>query len=130
MSIHIRRSPLQEPESDSYSSEDDDDADENWDDWVSDSVANPCKSLFDNDIFPSATDALQNDKSKHNFDLDDVCKRLGSTLCLLNIPLLTSDLGLDFHGRTRLINYIRKQVRISISPSIPRKIIEIIETIS
>jgi type I protein arginine methyltransferase len=76
MSIHIRGSYLQEPESDSHSTSSEDDDDENWDDWISDSAAKPCKSLFDDSLFPSATDALQSDKSKHGFDLDVICKKI------------------------------------------------------
>ena len=77
MSIHIRGRPLQEPVLDSQSTSSADDSDENWDDWVSDSATNPCKSLFDDGVFPSAADALQSDKSKHRFDLESLCIKLG-----------------------------------------------------
>lgn len=90
MSIHIRGTSVQRPESDSHSissNDDSDDDDENWDDWLSDSATNPCKSLFDEDVFPSAAAALQNDKLKHNFDLDDICRRLGCT-CYFVVYLL------------------------------------------
>lgn len=96
MSIHIRGTPLQEPESDSHSSSSDDD--ENWDDWVSDSVANPCKSLFDDDMFSSAADALQRDKSKYNFDFDCICKKLGQALYFLSIALLIVNQPWTFMG--------------------------------
>ncbi|KAF8230032.1 arginine N-methyltransferase 3 [Tricholoma matsutake] len=82
----------QDTESDPSSSDQDDD-DQNWDDWVSDSFAKQsCKSLFDEKTFPSVEDALLYDKSNHAFDLNDICCRL----------------SLDFHGRVRLINYIRR----------------------
>ncbi|KAF8587688.1 S-adenosyl-L-methionine-dependent methyltransferase [Ramaria rubella] len=92
MSIHIKGTapPNSESGSCSSSSEDDDD---NWDDWVSDSNIKSCKSLFDDDVFPSAVDALQSDKLNHGFDLEATCSKL----------------LLDFHGRVRLINFIRKQ---------------------
>lgn len=70
-------------ESDCTSSGDDDD-DQNWDDWVSDSLArHPCRSLFDEKSFPSVEDALLHDKSTHNFDLNLVCTALGSQ-CFLS----------------------------------------------
>ncbi|KAK2465278.1 hypothetical protein APHAL10511_002632 [Amanita phalloides] len=71
----------------------DDDVDEDWDDWVSDSIVQPsCASLFDDNTFPTVEDALLHDQSKHGFNLDQISKRL----------------SLDIHGRIRLINYIRK----------------------
>ncbi|KAJ3551879.1 hypothetical protein NP233_g12999 [Leucocoprinus birnbaumii] len=79
-------------DSDSSSSTGEDD-DQNWDDWVSDSFQKEgCPSLFDETKLPSATEAITYDREKHAFDLDHVCSRL----------------GLDFHRRVRLINYIRK----------------------
>ncbi|KAF8529315.1 S-adenosyl-L-methionine-dependent methyltransferase [Hysterangium stoloniferum] len=91
--IHVRGAAAPaNSESDSQSSSSGD-AEETWDDWVSESGSTPCKSLFDDQVFPSAEAALQNDRSKHDFDLDATCSKL----------------GLDFHGRVRLINYIRRQ---------------------
>ncbi|KIM43061.1 hypothetical protein M413DRAFT_443870 [Hebeloma cylindrosporum] len=70
-----------------------DDDDQTWDDWVSDSNAQQqCKSLFCDQVLPSVEAALAYDKETYHFSLDEVCKRL----------------SLDFHGRVRLINYIRK----------------------
>ncbi|KAF8993501.1 protein arginine N-methyltransferase [Cyathus striatus] len=84
--------PDSDIESDSASSSSDDD-DQNWDDWVSDSLTKQeCRSLFEDKIFPSVQEALGHDKAVHGFDLDVVC----------------SNLSLDFHGRVRLVNYIRK----------------------
>ncbi|KAF8627470.1 hypothetical protein AX17_006282 [Amanita inopinata Kibby_2008] len=74
-------------------SSDNDDEDETWDDWLSDSLTKqPCKSLFEDTILSSVEEALHNDKLKHGFDLDETCARL----------------SLDTHGRIRLINYVRK----------------------
>jgi type I protein arginine methyltransferase len=139
MSILIRGTPLQESGSYSHSSssEDDEDEDETWDDWVSDAAANnTCKSLFDNDVFPSAADALRSDKSKYNFDLDEICGKLGETSLFIYFfekmsPCLTSGAALDFHGRTRLINYIRKEVGINnIAVILHKRLMENIETTS
>ncbi|KAF8955270.1 hypothetical protein BDZ97DRAFT_2080804, partial [Flammula alnicola] len=77
----------------STASESEDDNDQTWDDWVSDSIAQQqCKSLFDETVLSSVDAALAYDKETHQFSLDDTCKAL----------------SLDFHGRVRLINYIRK----------------------
>ncbi|KAH8104934.1 S-adenosyl-L-methionine-dependent methyltransferase [Phellopilus nigrolimitatus] len=71
-----------------------DDDDENWDDWVSDSQnKRPCLSLFDGSEQSSAAAALAYDKEKFSVDLQALIERL----------------GLDFHRRARLINYIRKE---------------------
>ncbi|KAG6902411.1 hypothetical protein C0995_000337 [Termitomyces sp. Mi166 len=78
--------------SDSESSEFDDD-DQNWDDWASDSLIQvPCLSLFEEKKFPSVEEALSYDRATYGFDLNATCQKL----------------SLDFHGRIRLINYIRK----------------------
>ncbi|EKM79179.1 hypothetical protein AGABI1DRAFT_74001 [Agaricus bisporus var. burnettii JB137-S8] len=70
-----------------------DDDDQNWDDWGSDShEKQECPSLFDDAKLPSAAEALTYDKEKFGFDLDQVC----------------SVLGLDFHKRVRLVNFLRK----------------------
>ncbi|CAA7261550.1 unnamed protein product [Cyclocybe aegerita] len=80
--------PIGDPESDPETS----DNDQAWDDWVSDSNGRQeCKSLFDDMVLPSVEDALEYDKKTHNFRLDEICTKL----------------SLDFHGRVRLINYIR-----------------------
>ncbi|KAI0322098.1 protein arginine N-methyltransferase [Amylostereum chailletii] len=65
---------------------------ETWSDWVSDSEQ-PCKSLFEDKTLPSVADALAHDQTVHGFDLQAVSTKL----------------ALDFHGRIRLINYIRKE---------------------
>ncbi|KAG6866179.1 hypothetical protein C0991_007729 [Blastosporella zonata] len=78
-------------DNDSSSSESDDD--QNWDDWASDSLIKvPCLSLFEEKTLPSVEEALSYDHSTHGFDLNATCVKL----------------SLDFHGRIRLINYIRK----------------------
>ena len=54
------------------------DEDETWDDWVSDSMAKQaCKSLFDDRILPSVSEALAYDKSTHGFDLEQKASSLG-----------------------------------------------------
>ncbi|KAI0036261.1 S-adenosyl-L-methionine-dependent methyltransferase [Vararia minispora EC-137] len=53
----------------------------------------PCRSLFDNSTHPSAAAALVHDSTTHGVDIDGLCAQL----------------GLDFHGRTRLINWIRRE---------------------
>ena len=70
------------------------DNDEDWNDWVSDEGdKRPCQSLFDGSSHPSADVALAYDKEKFGVDLQALVTRL----------------RLDFHGRVRLVNYIRKQ---------------------
>ncbi|KXN82845.1 Ribosomal protein arginine N-methyltransferase rmt3 [Leucoagaricus sp. SymC.cos] len=89
-------SGIREPDVDAESvssSSTGEDEDQNWDDWMSDSLGKQeCPSLFEDTRLPSIHEAITFDREKHNFDLDNVCSRL----------------GLDFHGRVRLINYIRK----------------------
>ncbi|KAF8194187.1 arginine N-methyltransferase 3 [Pholiota molesta] len=77
--------PTSDSESHSSSSESDDDNDQTWDDW--DPIPTP------NSSFPSAEAALAYDKETHQFSLEDICTAL----------------SLDFHGRVRLINYIRTE---------------------
>ena len=70
-----------ERSSDPSSSEDEDDGDLTWEDWVSDSGSKrPCKSLFEESTFPSVPEAIDHDKKSHNFDLDGLCSRLGMWL--------------------------------------------------
>lgn len=97
MSIRLPAPPdVTEPDSDietGSSSSEDDDNDENWDEWMSDSITQQeCRSLFEKKSLPSAEEALKYDKQTHGFDLTETCGKL----------------SLDFHGRVRLINYIRK----------------------
>jgi len=100
--------------SDSGTSDTDSDDDQGWDDWTSDTNA-ICKSLFDNEVFPSIQEAIAHDRESHNFVLDDVCK----ALCRLDLfpdqlrvsTYLLHYTALDFYGRVRLINFIRKNVR-------------------
>ncbi|PPQ78739.1 hypothetical protein CVT25_010742 [Psilocybe cyanescens] len=80
-------------DTDSALSDSEDDNDQTWDDWVSDSnEQQETKSLFDENVLPSVERALAYDSKTHHFNLDDFCKTL----------------SLDFHGRVRLINYTRK----------------------
>ncbi|KIY60815.1 arginine N-methyltransferase 3 [Cylindrobasidium torrendii FP15055 ss-10] len=98
MSIHIPGTstpdePIEDFSGSECSSSSSDGEEETWDDWVSDSAKQPCQSLFDEESFPSAQEALAHDKSTHSFDLDAACSKL----------------ALDNYGRIRLINYIRKE---------------------
>ncbi|EIM86222.1 S-adenosyl-L-methionine-dependent methyltransferase [Stereum hirsutum FP-91666 SS1] len=52
----------------------------------------PCQSLFEDKTLPSVSEALEYDKNTHGFDLNALCSKL----------------ALDFHGRIRLINFIRR----------------------
>ncbi|TFK27687.1 arginine N-methyltransferase 3 [Coprinopsis marcescibilis] len=98
MSVHLPPpKSIQDPEeyieSDSSSSESSGEEEETWDDWVSDSNdKQECPSLFDSQVLSSAEEAVKHDVQTHGFDLNAVCSKL----------------ALDFHGRVRLINYIRK----------------------
>ncbi|KAJ6455461.1 protein arginine N-methyltransferase [Mycena sanguinolenta] len=97
MSVRLsHRSTL--PEDDSGSEEgtassEEDNEEETWDDWVSDSMEQrPCRSLFEDKLLPSVEEALAYDKGTHGFDLDGFCVQL----------------SLDTYRRIRLINFIRK----------------------
>ncbi|KAG9308854.1 S-adenosyl-L-methionine-dependent methyltransferase [Chiua virens] len=74
-------------------SEDYAEEDNNFEDWISDQAQfHPCRSLFDDKTFTTATEALNYDKSTHGFDLDTASKQW----------------NLDPHRLIRLINFIRK----------------------
>ena len=112
MSVHLA-GPVSDNDHQSGSS-DEDDNDDNWDDFAEDSIAQqPCVSLFEDKTFPSVTEALENDKSKYNFDIDKLCSRISAYFIDLHIlPIFwLFGLDLDFHQRIRLVNYIRKNVR-------------------
>ena len=60
------------------SSDEEDDEDQTWDDWVSDSAEKrPCKSLFENKTFDTVQEALLNDERNHGFSLKTISTRLG-----------------------------------------------------
>lgn len=72
-----------DPEKNS-SSEDTDDDDQNWDDWVSDSIVQQeCRSLFEDKKFTSIEEAVAHDKSAHGFDINHAVKRLCESLSYL-----------------------------------------------
>jgi type I protein arginine methyltransferase len=104
MSLHLSPSDIHESGDDSESqhgSEEEDDDDQTWDDFAEDSIAQqPCFSLFEDKKFPSVTEALENDRSKHGFDLDQTCIRLGRlwpfmafTLCLTSHDQLSMSIS-------------------------------------
>jgi protein arginine N-methyltransferase 3 len=72
------------------------DPDDRCSDWASSfGEARRTKSLFDDEFFPTAEAALEHDREVHDFDLVRFAKAL----------------GLDIYGRMRLINHVRRQVR-------------------
>lgn len=84
MSVHLSAStaaPIPDADqsiSQSGSSDEEEDNDESWDDFAEDSIAHqPCLSLFEDRTFPSVTEALENDRSKHDFDINQTCSRIG-----------------------------------------------------
>ena len=58
----------------------DDDDDQAFSDWISDEHSTPAHSLFDEATFPNVQAALEHDKEKYGFDLEAVCKGLGTAL--------------------------------------------------
>ena len=65
----------------SSSEDEEDEADLNWDDWVSDSAdQRPCKSLFEDKTLSSVSDVLNHDKTPHGFDLEGAFSRLCTLL--------------------------------------------------
>lgn len=86
MSVHLPPSggPALDDDDESRPS-DEDDNDENWDDFAEDSIAQQsCVSLFEDTTFPSVTEALENDKSKYDFDIDKLCSRMSAYPIYLN----------------------------------------------
>ncbi|OAX81802.1 hypothetical protein ACJ72_03857 [Emergomyces africanus] len=69
--------------------------DEGWEDVELDEESEPVISLFSDKAFPDARSMLNDCKENYHFDLLGVQK----------------DLGLDFLGTIRLVNYIRAQVK-------------------
>lgn len=54
-----------------------DDQDQSWDDFAEDSIAQQsCLSMFESKRFTSVTEALEYDRTTHNFNLDETCSRL------------------------------------------------------
>ncbi|KAH9891894.1 protein arginine N-methyltransferase [Cubamyces lactineus] len=98
MSLKLPATHLEPPPADEHDIQDesssDEDDDQAWDDWVSDSLEKrPCKSLFEDRTFDSVQEALAYDETTHGFSLKDVSSRL----------------SLDLYRRIRLINWIRKE---------------------
>ena len=62
-------------------SDEEDDEDQTWDDWVSDSAENrPCKSLFEDRTFDTVQEAILNDERQHGFSLKAITTRLSMGL--------------------------------------------------
>ena len=81
---HIEPPPADEHEVQDESSSDEDD-DQAWDDWVSDSLEKrPCKSLFEDKTFDSVQEALAYDETTHGFSLKDISSRL----CEITSPII------------------------------------------
>jgi protein arginine N-methyltransferase 3 len=64
---------------------------EDWSDWIEE--AQPVRSLWDDTLLPTATEAVQHDARIHGFDIVEHSARL----------------GLDYYGYMRLVNYIRAE---------------------
>ena len=59
-------------------SSDEEEEEETWDDWVSDSLEKrPCKSLFEDKTFDTVQEAILNDETRHGFSLKTMTTRLG-----------------------------------------------------
>ena len=85
MSLHLPATSLDlnEAGSESGSESDGNDVEEAWSDWVSDSAnARQCKSLFDDKLLASASEALDYDKRIHGFDLNSFCEEKGAQMLL------------------------------------------------
>ena len=73
-------------------------------------------SLFDTKELPSVKAVLEYDSKVHGFNLDAVCKSLCESLHHVFHERVKDELNygtgtaLDFYGRIRLVNYIRKEV--------------------
>lgn len=86
------------PSISSSSSVSSDDSDDRCSDWASSfGDARQTKSLFDDTILPTQELAVQYDRDNWDFDLKEVCEKL----------------GIDLLGRIRLINLIRNAVSIN-----------------
>lgn len=120
MSVNITASSVAIPYEDdddhsqgSGQSEEDNKELENFDDWI-DEEGQKTKSLFDDTFLDSANACIAYDKEHHQFDLLGTSSKLGAlykrwmrySSRLLLVP------GLDFLQRIKLINYIRKEVRL------------------
>ena len=118
MSFHLPppdniSAPNSDLEDSSASSEGEDE--ETWDDWVSDSnTQQGCKSLFDEKILSCVEDAVAYDRENYKVDIIELCKRLCKFPIDIDFCTLLTRfeiyLALDFYGRVRLINFIRKNV--------------------
>jgi protein arginine N-methyltransferase 3 len=85
MSLHLPATSLDRVEAGSESGSDsaEHNVEEAWSDWVSDSAnATQCKSLFEDKLLASATEALDYDKRTHGFDLNSFCEEKGSQMFL------------------------------------------------
>ena len=83
MSLHLPATSLDltETGSESGSEPAENDVEEAWSDWVSDSAnARQCKSLFEDKLLASASEALDYDKITHGFDLNSFCGEKGSQI--------------------------------------------------
>jgi protein arginine N-methyltransferase 3 len=94
MSFHLPppgnfSAPDSDLEGSSASSENEDE--ETWDDWVSDShTRQGCKSLFDDKILPCVDDAVAYDRESYKVDIIELCKRLGKFPIDIDLPLAAS----------------------------------------
>ncbi|PLB53133.1 protein arginine methyltransferase RmtB [Aspergillus steynii IBT 23096] len=99
--------PLKDDDSRSTTSEDSElSNEEGWEDVEPDDETQPVVGLFSEKVYPDVNSMLKESKDKHNFDLRKLQK----------------ELGLDFLGTIKLVNYIRSQVKSgNLSPDVTSK---------
>ena len=125
----VIRGPEDDVDSGSCLSSSEEDEDQNdpktWDDWISDSQENrECYSLFEDKKLTSVAKAVEYDEQTHGFNLDRVSSKLGEWLPSssevhgVRLNPNAPSAALDFHQRTRFINYIRKQVELLSLPTL------------
>ncbi|GIJ87859.1 hypothetical protein Asppvi_006772 [Aspergillus pseudoviridinutans] len=89
--------PIRDQDALSTTSSDDSDIsnEEGWEDVEPDDETQPVIGLFSDKVYSDVHSMLQESKDKHGFDLRKIRK----------------DLGLDFLGTIKLVNYVRSQVK-------------------
>ncbi|KAH8424064.1 protein arginine methyltransferase RmtB [Aspergillus melleus] len=99
--------PLKDDDTRSTTSEDSElSNEEGWEDVEPDDETQPVVGLFSEKVYPDVNAMLKESKEKHDFDLRKVQKNL----------------GLDFLGTIKLVNYIRSQVEAgNTSPDVTSK---------
>ena len=82
MSLHLPATSLDLVDTGSESGSESDEKD-GYSDWISDSAnVKQCKSLFEDKLLASATEAIDYDKGTHGFDLNSFCQEKGAQTSL------------------------------------------------